>query len=124
MWKKRSQFEISELRRKNAKRWAMFSSIFYPILSAVTYKIGYEKYSGTFNPISWAEVAKIIPLYLVGGLLIYFVVFEYLKNRPSNSTRFCIKCEKTFQKLEVNICDCGGKVDYLGDYTYVAGDNQ
>ena len=89
------------------------------LATGIADKIGYDKFRGIYNPITWPEFLENLPIYLLIGIFVYIFVYYYLRNKPTNSTRFCIDCEKTYRDNRIKVCDCGGEIHYLGDYKFI-----
>lgn len=113
----RSNNEENENNAKEAALGALLCVLVILPVIALLQKLGIKKWRIYDVPLSWGEFFSQMPLLLVLGFFIFFIIFIFLmaiEGKSGYPTVTCIKCLNSFpgNDYEDNNCEkCGGKLE-------------
>jgi len=110
MWIEKPQSEVTNERRSSSSRRALIAALVIFFLFSITTKIGYNKRTADFRPISWNEYFHGIPLLVGISVGVFLLTFLYLRKYNIQKGSICMKCERTFPEYKIAACECGGQI--------------
>lgn len=131
MWKYKSEFEITKIRKRKKKaykeiRSPIFRAIFLFFFVAIMIKTGLPTvFTPQFHPMSWRTfLEKGIWKAFIFGLLIFFLnyIVQIVTKKPfpvKTEAMICLKCEKIKIDNKKYQCDCGGEFVPLDELEWV-----
>ena len=131
MWIKKNIAEIKDdiIKEKKDKTVPVLIGILIFFVGIIDAKLGIDKYSSSyFNPLTWTEFFKSIPLILLFSIIISVAAYlyrVYFMKHDLSDYSICLKCEKVYKNKitekgeSLMICKCGGTVVNMNEVKWV-----
>ncbi len=122
MWVLKSPEENERDIRRSALGFGLFMSAFVFVVVALTVKIGYNKWRGTIDPISWAGLVLQLPWILGISLIVFLICYRETKvtERKSRSkTLVCLNCDESIEQDGKSTCKCGNTLVDLNNAKWI-----
>ncbi|HRX16049.1 MAG TPA: hypothetical protein P5123_07025, partial [Spirochaetota bacterium] len=121
------------IKEKKDKTVPVLIGVFVFLVVIINTKLGIDKHSSSyFNPITWAELFKCIPLLAllsIAASVATYLYRSYIMKHNFSDYSICIKCEKVYRNKKnvkaenMMICKCGGTVVNLNRVKWVDDEN-
>jgi hypothetical protein len=127
MWVPKSPEENERDIRRHASVSGLFMAAFVFVVVALTVKVGYSKWKGAIDPISWTELIRHLPWILGFALAVFLTCYYEIKTveRKSRSkTLVCLNCDKNIEQDGQTTCKCGGALVDLNHAKWIETDDK
>lgn len=123
-WIKKTAQEIKKQNKKSSLISLCLVFIGSFLFFMLGQKLGLSK-TGQNYPMTWEEIRTDIPEYLVFSTVItIFASYILFFDKKKDDFLICIDCWKARNYQEIKICECGGELQPISQYTWISETDQ